>query len=439
MARFFTNLMRKYLPDPLVFAIGLTLLTVVMAMVFKGQSLFAMTEAWGKGFWSLLAFTTQMATMLATGYVLAKAPLVDKAINAIVSSIKSPKAAVAAATIVGGVTAYLNWGFGLIVGVLFARKLAQKIDGVHYPLIIASAYSTFSLYSIGLSGTIPILIATKGHFLEKTMGVVPLSQTSFSMPILLMGVAILITVPILNVMLMPKNKEEIIELDRNLYKETAAKIASDPNEVTIAEKINNSYILNFLIGIMGLGYVAFYFASGKPTDLNIINLTMLFLGLLFMGSPIQYIAALNEGAKALTGIILQYPFYAGIMAIMGSSGLVTTFAQGFVDISTKETLPFWGLVSSFVINFFAPSAGGHWVIQGPFMMEAAKALNADAGKTAMAVMLGNGWNDLVQPFWLLPTLAISGLKLSDIMGYTVINMLWTGVIMCVGVLIWGYM
>ena len=149
-------------------------------------------------------------------------------------------------------------------------------------------------------------------------------------------------------------------------------------------------------------------------------------------------AKLTEGIKTISGIILQYPFYAGIMAIMAASGLVTTISKIFVDVATPETLPFWGLISSFVINFFAPSAGGHWVIQGPFMIDAAKEIGSALNQTTMAVMLGNAWNDLVQPFWILPALALSKLKLRDVMGYTVIMMLWVGVIHIAAVLLWGY-
>jgi short-chain fatty acids transporter len=127
------------------------------------------------------------------------------------------------------------------------------------------------------------------------------------------------------------------------------------------------------------------------------------------------------------------------MAIMAASGLVTTISQVFVDVATPESLPFWGLISSFVINFFAPSAGGHWVIQGPFMIDAAKEIGSALNQTTMAVMLGNAWNDLVQPFWILPALALSKLKLRDVMGYTVIMMLWVGVIHITAVLLWGYL
>jgi short-chain fatty acids transporter len=208
---------------------------------------------------------------------------------------------------------------------------------------------------------------------------------------------------------------------------------------TWAWKMNNSVILCTIMAVLGIGYQVLYFFNGGSLDLNSINSIILFGGLLLMGTSARYVAALTEGAKTVTGIILQYPCYAGIMAMLGGSGLVNTLAEGFVRISNAHTLPFWGLISSFFINFFAPSGGGHWVIQGPFMIEAAKALNADMGKTAMSVMIGNGWNDLVQPFWLLPTLAISGLKLSDVMPYTVLAMLWSAVVLCGGVLWWGYM
>src|SRR5690606_26736745 len=117
-----------------------------------------------------------------------------------------------------------------------------------------------------------------------------------------------------------------------------------------------------------------------------------------------------------------------IMAVMAASGLVESIAGVFVNFASPASLPFLGLVSSFLINFFAPSGGGHWVIQGPFMIDAANAMQASLSQTAMSVMLGNAWNDLVQPFWILPALALSKLKLKDIMGYTVVMMIWVGII-----------
>lgn len=441
VTKFFTELMRRYLPDPFVFAIGLTILTMILAVLVQGQGIVALTTSWGKGFWTLLAFTTQMAVILAMGYVLATAPLTERFLDRIVMRVHDPRMAIIVATLVGGIGSYLNWGFGLVIGGIVARKLALSVKGVHYPLIIASAYSGFTLYGLGLSASIPVLISTKGHPMEAQMGVIPLSETIFSPMMLVTSLVVLITLPLLNAWLHPKPGQPVTEIDRTLEEraQTAqAKLPADAgDDHTFASRLNNSRLLSGAIGLIGVVYVVLYFHGGGSMDLNLINFIILFLGIILLGTPIRYVEKLNEGIRTISGIILQYPFYAGIMAIMASSGLVNTFSEFFVKIATPHTLPFWGLVSSFVINFFAPSAGGHWVIQGPFMVEAAKAIGASVGHTATAVMLGNAWNDLIQPFWILPALALSKLKLKDIMGYTVIMMFWIGIVYTVAVLAWG--
>jgi short-chain fatty acids transporter len=440
VAGFFTELMRRYLPDPFVFAIVLTILTVVLAMLVEGQSFTDITAAWGDGFWSLLAFTTQMAVILAMGYVLANAPVVDRLLDAIVSRVEKPRTAVVVATLVGAIGSYLNWGFGLVIGGIVAKKLALQVKDVHYPLIIASAYSGFTMYGLGLSATIPMLISTPGHPMEKQMGIITLAETIFSPFMLVTAAVVLITLPLLNAMLHPKPGQPVKEIDRALHLAApAAKAAVDADANTVASKLNNSRILAMAIGLFGMAYVVVHFVRGGGVDLNLINFFILFLGILLLGTPNAYLRQLNEGIKTISGIILQFPFYAGIMAIMAASGLVVTIAGLFTNISTPETLPFWGLVSSFVINFFAPSGGGHWVVQGPFMIDAANALGASIAQTSMSVMLGNAWNDLVQPFWILPALALSKLKLKDIMGYTVIMMFWVGLIYIAAILSWGFL
>ncbi|PWA12051.1 short-chain fatty acid transporter [Pueribacillus theae] len=438
VTNFFTTIMRKYLPDPFVFAIGLTLLTMVLAMAVEGQGFKEVATSWGNGFWDLLAFTTQMAVILAMGYVLATAPITDKLLNKITSFVHTPKMAIIVATLVGGIGSYLNWGFGLVIGGIIAKKLATKIKGIHYPLIIAAAYSGFTFYGLGFSSSIPVLISTPGHPMEGDMGIIPLAETIFSLPMMITTIVLLVTLPLVNAMLHPKKKEDIIEFNPALYtekKEAALELTEDN---TLATRLNNSRLLSYTIGIIGILYVFWYFTDGNTLNLNIVNFIILFLGIILLGTPSKYVQSLTEGIKTISGIILQYPFYAGIMAIMAASGLVDTIAGGFVNFSSAETLPFWGLVSSFFINFFAPSGGGHWVVQGPFMIDAAKELGASISSTSMSVMLGNAWNDLVQPFWILPALALSKLKLKDIMGYLVMMMFYVGMIYIIAVLCMGY-
>jgi short-chain fatty acids transporter len=432
---FFTSLMRKYLPDSFVIVIILTLLTLVMAVLIEGQSPIKMVTSWGGGFWSLLAFTTQMAVILAMGYVLATAPPTERLLDRIVEQVKNPRTAIIVATLVGGIGSYLNWGFGLVLGSIIAKKLALKVEGVHYPLIIAAGYGGFTLYGLGLSASIPLLISTPGHPLQAAMGIVPLSQTIFAPPMLLTSLAVVL--PLLNAWLHPPPGPKVVEISPDLADDPEPRMRSTLGENTIGERLNNSHVLSLLIGVMGLAYIAFYFNDGKSLDLNMVNFAILFFGIILLGTPAAYVRRLTKGISTVTGIILQYPFYAGIMAIMSASGLVTTISKIFVDVSDAHTLPLWGLLSSFVINFFAPSGGGHWVIQGPFMIEAAHRLGSPVSQTSMAVMLGNAWNDLVQPFWILPTLAISKLQLRDIMSYTVIMMFVVGIIYTTAVFCWG--
>lgn len=440
ITNFFTNLMRKYLPDPFVFAIGLTLLTLVLALIIEDIGFVDLTTAWGNGFWNLLAFTTQMAVILAMGYVLATAPITDKLLNKIADKVKSPKQAIIVATLVGAIGSYLNWGFGLVIGGIIAKKLALRVKGVHYPLIIAAAYSGFTFYGLGISASIPILISTKGHFLEEQMGIITLAETIWSLPMLLTALFLIVTLPFFNAMLHPKDPSKIIEIDPAIHadkpKEKSALLLTDN---TLANKLNNSRLLSYSIGTLGFIYIIFYFVDGRTLDLNIINFTILFLGIILLGTPAKYAEHLSDGVKTVSGIILQFPFYAGIMAIMTASGLVDTIAQLFVNISTTHSLPFWSLISSFFINFFAPSAGGHWALQGPFMVEAAKELGSSLAQNSMGVMLGNAWNDLVQPFWILPALALSRLKLKDIMGFLVMIMFFVGIVYCVAILGWSYL
>ncbi|QPQ33476.1 MULTISPECIES: short-chain fatty acid transporter [unclassified Lysinibacillus] len=439
LTNFFTNVMKKYLPDPFVFAIGLTLLTFVLALIVEDISFMDLTTAWGGGFWDLLAFTTQMAVILAMGYVLATAPITDKLLNKIASMVHTPKMAIIVATLVGGIGSYLNWGFGLVIGGIIAKKLALKVKGVHYPLIIAAAYSGFTFYGLGISASIPILISTPGHFLEGAMGLVTLSETIFSLPMIITTIVLLITLPLFNAMLHPKDPKNVVEIDPALYADQPKAKLNLLEDNTLANKLNNSRILAYAIGALGLIYIVIYFTKGNSLNLNILNFIILFLGIILLGTPARYVEHLADGVKTISGIILQFPFYAGIMAIMAASGLVDTIAKIFVDLSNEQTLPFWGLISSFFINFFAPSAGGHWTVQGPFMIEAAKELGASLSETSMSVMLGNAWNDLVQPFWILPALALSRLKLKDIMGFLVMIMFFVGVIYIIAMLAWSYL
>ncbi|MHB0775220.1 short-chain fatty acid transporter [Halomonas sp. WWR20] len=438
LANFFTRMISRYMPDPLVIAILLTLLTVILAITLEGTSPTEAIRYWGDGFWNLLAFSMQMTVILLAGYILAKTPIVDGTLNRIASYVKTPFMAIVVATLVGAIGSWLNWGFGLVIGSIVAQKLALNVRGLHYPLVIAAAYSGFSLYGIGLSGSVPLLIATEGHFLQDEIGLVPLTDTIFSPILLITTLFIIVTLPFFNAWLHPKNRDEIQEIDPA----TVAIPTQDMPEGqhrTIADKLNDSKAVGIIIGLMGIAYVALYFADGGSLNLNTVNFIFVFLGILLFASPRQYLAALADGVRIVAGIIVQYPFYSGIMAILVGSGLVVSFANLFVDISTAQTMPIWSFISGGLINILAPSGGGQWAVQGPVMVQAATELHASHAATALAVQIGDQWTNMIQPFWILPVLAISGLKLRDVMGYMVLILIYLGIIFGSAILIWGYL
>lgn len=441
-----TRFLDRYLPEPFAIAIILTVFTALLAFIIEGAGPLSTVTEWGGGFWDLLEFTMQIAFILASGYVLANTPLAERLVNSLVARIQRPRTAVVVATLVGAIGSLINWGFGLIIGVLIARKLATKIRGVHFPLIISAAYSGFALYGSGLSGSVPLLIATPGHFMQDQMGIVPLSETIFSLPMLLMSLAIVVTLPVLNASLHPTREDEVIEFaptgpeaEEDPRDSGAESLEADDKTATLADRISNSRILGMGISLIGFLYLAVYFINGNSLNINTVNFTILFLGLLLLGTPARYMEVLSDGVSIVAGIILQYPFYAGILAILAGSGLVVTFSGWFVDIATAGTLPLWSLFSAYLINIVAPSGGGQWAIQGPIMVTAAQEIGAPLAPTAMAVQLGDAWNNLIQPFWLLPVLAISGLKLKDIMGYTIVMMVWVGTIFIIGLSLWSFL
>ncbi|WP_265182167.1 TIGR00366 family protein [Geomicrobium sp. JCM 19055] len=262
------------------------------------------------------------------------------------------------------------------------------------------------------------------------------------MPMLLTTLVILVTLPLLNARLHPKDKQQIIPIHQNIVQEvsenveSASVIEQDP---TPANRLSNSKVPGVLIGVLGLMFIIIYFSQGETLNLNIINFIMLFLGIMLIGSPAIYLRIAGDGIRTVTGIVLQYPFYAGIMAILVGTGLVTTFSNWLISFASEQTLPLFTLISAYFINILAPSGGGQWIVQGPVMMQAALDLGAAFPPTAMAVALGDSWNTIIQPFWILPVLAIAKLHLRDVMGYLVTIMFWVGIVFVSTFLLWGFL
>lgn len=436
VAEFFSRLVRKYLPDPLVIAILLTLLSVILAVTVGRSNPLDIVRYWGDGFWDLLAFGMQVVLIILTGFLLAKTPVVDVLLTRLATIPKGPRSAILIIVVLTGIASWLQWGFGLIVGTIIAQKVAANVRTLHYPLAIASAYSGFVVYGMGISGTIPLLMATDGHFLEEQMGVVGLEQTVFHPVILATTVFTLITMPIVLALMHPKDPSKVVLLDPAVLAISKTPV-DDEDGKSFGQRLNDSPVLGIAAGVLGLTYSVLYFFEGGAIDLNSVNFLFLFLAFAMFGRPSRFLAAMVDGVKTVGGVIVQYPFYAGIMAILVSSGLVVTFSELFTAISTPATLPLWAFISAGIINLLVPSGGGQFAVQGPVVIEAALAIDASTAATGFAVSVGDQWTNMLQPFFLLPVLALSKLKLTDVLGYTIVMLFYTGVIFSISMLVYA--
>ncbi|WP_409254116.1 short-chain fatty acid transporter [Bacillus sp. SCS-153A] len=429
---FFNRVMQRYLPDPFLFVVILTFIVLGMGLIFTDSSVMNMVQYWGDGFWNLLAFSMQMVLVLVTGYVLASSPVFKKGLGALASTAKSPAQAIIIVTVVSIIASWVNWGFGLVIGALFAKELAKKVKDVDYRLLIASAYSGFIVWHGGFSGSIPLTIATEGHFSQELIGIIPTSETIFAAFNVTIVLALFIIIPILNRLMIPP-KQDTVSVDQSVLEEETA--AATTIEHTPADRLENSYIVSLLTAILGIAFLVYYFVqNGFALNLNIVNFLFLFLGILFHGTPRRFLESVLDAVKGASGIIIQFPFYAGIMGMMTASGLAAVMSQGFVSISNEFTFPFFAFISAGIVNFFVPSGGGQWAVQAPVMLDAAQTMGVSTAKTAMAVAWGDAWTNMIQPFWALPALAIAGLKAKDIMGFCTITLLVSGVVISLGLL-----
>ena len=426
-----TRMMERWLPDAFIFVLVLTIVAALAAVIFEANSPIAVIRMWGDGFWKLLEFSMQMLLVLVTGYILASSPPVKALLARLAGLATSAGSAIILVSVVSLVASWLNWGFGLVVGAIFARELARQIR-VDYRLLVASAYSGFVIWHGGISGSIPLTISTSGHFTEAQIGIVPTSETIFAYWNLIICAALFIVIPIANRMMMPDDHEMVIVDPAKLQDAPEAPLPASP---TPAQRLENSRILMWVVGIPGLIWLVMHFSGGGGLNLNVVNFTFLFLGIVLHGTARSLLSALDQAVRGGAGIVIQFPFYAGIMAIMTGSGLATSLSEFFVSISTAETLPFWSFIAGGIVNIFVPSGGGQWAVQAPVMLPAAEALGASMPRVAMGVAWGDAWTNLLQPFWALPMLGIAGLQARDIMGYCVVMLLVTGVVIGGGLLL----
>ena len=432
LAKPFVRLVDKYYPDAFLFVIILSILTFVLAITLTGSTSSETLKAWGGGLPELFTFTAQITIVMITAHALAHTSPIEKLLVKLGDIPKKPVQAYALVTFISGLASLFAWSFGLIVGGISAKFIAigceKKKIKIHYPLLVASAYSGYVIWHMGYSSSAALFVASEGHSLVSRIGVIPVTETIFNSFNITVALLTLITITIICPLMRPSRDSEIIEIDTKLLKDKSK--TENINEFnSFAQRIENNRYLSFLTGISLIGYIfLIYSEKGFFLDLNIVSWTFLSIGLLLANSPIHYVKLVNNAALTVGPIILQYPFYAGIMGIMADTGLIKILADGIASVATSETLGFFSFLSGGLVNMFIPSGGGQWAVQGPVMIQAAETLNVEPYVIVLGVAYGDQWTNMIQPFWTIPLLAIAGLHMRQIMGYTFVIFIVTGVI-----------
>jgi short-chain fatty acids transporter len=417
------DLFERWMPDAFVLAIALTALVALAAALFAPMgSLEVIVTSWYSGMFGILNFAFQMILILVSGHTLAHTSPVQRGLNRLVSAITTPNQAVVVTFLTAAVASWINWGFGLVVGAVLARAVAKRVR-VDFAWLVAAAYSGFVIYDSGPSGSIPLSQASPGNALnivEKVTGhILPYTQSIFTTLNIVPTLLVLLVMPFVLIRMRPADHETQVFIPSP---------EPPPKQITqshlLARRIERSPIGSLFLVAAGIAYVATASYQRRLTvDANLVIFIFLIAGLALHGSPLNFADAVKNAAKQTGSMILQYPIYGGIMGIMTATGLAQQISSSIAASASAFSLPILSFVSSIFISLVIPSGGGHWAVQGPFTIPAAVTLNASVSATTMAVAMGEQVANMLQPFWALPAVAIAGIGIQRVMGFTVVTFL----------------
>lgn len=429
----------KIIPDSFVFCIILTLIVFVLGLVLTGTGPLDMVLHWYSGLWSMIAFAFQMSFMVICCGAAAKAPQIERLLSKLAKLPKSSSMAMVILLVFGFVSSLINWAFSLIITPILAMQLSKNVKGLHFPLMIAAGYSTMVLGQCWCpSASVYALLASKGHFMEESIGILTQATTTYN-PVNTVLWFILVGFTILLCAFLTKpSPDEIVAYEGTSESESIATLEDEAEEKTIADKMNQSKFLMIIIGIAGVVYIIHSFVTkGFIPSLNFNFVIFIFLTLntFLYNTPEKFVTAIRESMKPATQVMLQFPFYGGIMGMMSGSGLTHVLADALVQVATVKTLPFFSYLSASIVNLFVPSQGGQWIVQGPILVEAAKTMNADLPLIINAFVYGDEATNLIQPLYVIPALSLVGMKLKDVWGF--MAFIWFGwfIVTSIGLLV----
>ncbi len=433
------DVIEQVMPDPFLFAILLTFVAFVWGWFGTAASAVEMVDHWVSGFWGLIDFAYQMVIILVTGYVIADHPRVRRGLSKLAGFPSSTGQAVMLVSGVAIVSSWINWGLGLIAGALMAREVGRRSEerglSFHYPIIVAAGYTGLAMiWHWGLSSSAALKSAETGQSnpIFSVVGrAIPTVETIFHPFTIALAVLSLVFTMVVLYLMAPSSEESIrtysdFQDGEDELDEEASEDQEQPSPETFGDYLNRSALIGgalSLLGMAGMVLVIRNIISDYRITLNRVNFLFLFAGFTLYLRPIRYLEAFYGAVKSSAGIILQFPFYFGIMGMIRGSGLSEQIARWLISHSSPETLPLVSWLTAGILNIFIPSGGGEWAVMGEIITEAAVEQGVPVGHIIIAYGAGDQWTNLLQPFWAIPLLGICGIRAREVFGYTVALMI----------------
>ena len=420
-----TTWTERWIPDALVIVWILTAVCFILALIWGDASPVSAVKAWGNGFWVLLEFGMQVCLTMITGYILASAPVVRRALQKLASlpNPDKPAQSIVLMSLFSMVTAWLSWAFSLIASALFAVFLVHRNQKVDYRLLVAAAYLGLGCtWHAGLSASAPLLVNTPDNFLiqgEILQTTIPATETIFSLFNIILLVLVIFVVTAMMAVMHPSAENSYRIKPELLEQLQLFEAPEKPPQMSPSIRLNWWPGFNLIVGITGLAWLLGHIVRlgfANAITLNTINFFFLMVSILLHWYPWRFLKAAENAGKIVWGVIIQFPFYAGIFGLFKFTNLATVFTQAFITIGSKNTFLLIAYWYAGILNYFIPSGGSEWAVTAPYLIPAGNALGVEASKIVVAYAWGDMMTDMIQPFWAIAMLAIVKLEFREIMG-----------------------
>ena len=424
-----SRITQRWIPDSWVVCMMLTVMAVLLAIFGAGAGLNETVLAWGGGLWALLELAMQFTIAMIAAHACVSSRPVFLFLDWLASRPDTDRPVQAAVLLAAFsiVVAYFNWAASLVASALFVPFIARRNPKADIRVLIAAGYLGLgTVWHGGLSGSAPLILATPGNpILQPATGapmidrLLPVTETLFTsfnlVYLLIVSIVAIGMVAILH----PRQNPHTLSEDQ--LQQMMPVLPDDAEPTTPAARIEAFrgwvFLAVILIGYP-LGHSIVTRGFGASWTINAYNAVFLIGALLLQGTPANLIRAFGNGARTASGVILQFPFYAGIFGVINSTGLGNWLGELFVQVATTDTYPLIVYVYSGVVNVFVPSGGSKWLIEAPYLLPAATELAVSPTTTLLAYCYGDSTSNLIQPFWAIPILTVTRMKFGDVLGYS---------------------